>query len=138
MSAVRPTRFAQFASLVGTVALAVVAAGPARGQDGLRVVQEGDRVDGNRFIVAGRVFNESQRDALDVSVTVEALDGSKKVVASGIAFVSSLIPPQGSAAFSAKVPRVPTANSFRVAISSYRFGLKSESPKGGSPKGESP
>jgi len=128
MSAVRPTWFSWFGPLVGVVALGVVATGPARGQEGLRVVQEGDRADGNRFIVDGRVFNESLRDALDVSVTVEALDGSKKVVASGIAFVSSLIPPRGSAPFSAKVPRVPTANSFRVAISSYRFGLKSESP----------
>jgi hypothetical protein len=135
MSAVRPTRFSWFPPLVGVVALAVVATGPARGQDGLRVVQEKDRVDGNRFIVAGRVFNDSQREALDVSVTVEALDGSKKVVASGITFVSSLIPPQGSAPFSAKVPRVPTANSFRVAVSSYRFGLKSQSQP---PKGESP
>src|SRR5262245_19269849 len=128
MSAVRPTRFFRFASLVGAAALAVVAAGPARGQDGLRVVQEGEQVDGNRFVVTGRVMNEGQREALDVSVTVEALDGSKKVVASGIAFVSALIPPRGSAPFSAKVPRVPTANSFRAVVSSYRFGLKSESP----------
>src|SRR5262245_1314829 len=128
MSAVRPTRFARFAFLVGTVALVVVAAGPAGGQGGLRVLQEGDRVDGNRFLVTGRVVNEDQRDALDVSVTVEALDASKEVVASGIAFMSYVIPPRGSAPFSAKVPRVPNANSFRVVVSSYRFGLKSESP----------
>jgi hypothetical protein len=97
-------------------------------QGGLRVTQEPERVDGNQFVVAGRVVNETRRDALDVYVTVEALDAAKKVVASGIAYVGSSIPPRGEAPFVAKVPRMPGATSFRAAVTSYRYGLGSESP----------
>jgi hypothetical protein len=114
-------------SFAGILAL-LLAAGSASAQGGLRVTQEPERVDGNQYVVAGRVVNETRRDALDVYVTVEALDGAKKVVASGISYVSSSIPPRGEAPFVAKVPRMPGATTFRVAVTSYRFGLGAESP----------
>jgi hypothetical protein len=114
-------------SVAGILAL-LLASDAARAQGGLRVTQEPERVDGNQFVVAGRVLNETRRDALDVYVTVEALDAAKKVVASGIAYVGSSIPPRGEAPFVAKVPRMPGATTFRAAVTSYRYGLGSESP----------
>jgi hypothetical protein len=114
-------------SFAGILTL-LLAAGAASAQGGLRVTQEPERLDGNQYIVAGRVVNDTRRDALDVYVTVEALDAAKKVVASGISYVSSSIPPRGEAPFVAKVPRMPGATTFRVAVTGYRFGLGSESP----------
>jgi hypothetical protein len=115
-------------SFIAAILALLLTAGSAGAQGGLRVVQEPERVDGNQFVVPGRVVNESRRDALDVYVTVESLDAGKKVVASGIAYVSSSIAPRGEAAFVAKVPRMPGATSFRVTVTGYRFGLGAESP----------
>jgi hypothetical protein len=114
-------------SFAGILTL-LLAADAASAQGGLRVTQEPERLDGNQYIVAGRVTNETRREALDVYVTVEALDAGKKVVASGISYVSSSIPSRGEAPFVAKVPRMPGATTFRVSVTGYRFGLGAESP----------
>jgi hypothetical protein len=67
-------------------------------------------------------------DVLDVYVTAEALDANRKVVARGIAFVSSSIPQSASAGFRINVPTPPSTASFRVTVSSFRSGLGSQGP----------
>ncbi len=114
--------------LAGVIALALVAAGPVAGQDGLRIKYDRDQSDPNQFVLSGRVFNDTRRDALDVSVTAEALDTAKKVVASGVSYVAAALPAGTSAPFTMKVPRVPNASTFRVMATGYRFGLSSQSP----------
>ena len=73
--------------------------------------------------VAGQVVNNSRLDAFDVYITVEALDDKGKVVARGLTHVGSLIRASASEAFVAKVPVVPGIASYRVHVSSFRFGL---------------
>jgi precorrin-6B methylase 1 len=73
--------------------------------------------------VAGQVVNDSRLDAFDVYVTVEALDDKGKVVARGLTHVSPLMRASASEAFVAKVPVVPGIASYRVLVSSFRFGL---------------
>ena len=73
--------------------------------------------------IAGRIANESRLEAFDVYITAEALDDKGKVVARGLTHVSPLIRPFSSEAFVAKVPVVPGIASYRVLVSSFRFGL---------------
>ncbi len=75
--------------------------------------------------VTGQVVNDSRLDAFDVYLTVEALDDKGKVVARGLTHVSPLLRASASQAFVAKVPVVPGIASYRVVVSSFRFGLGS-------------
>lgn len=109
-----------------TVAL-VLPSGLARGQE-FRVTYNVDRSGADQMQVTGTVFNESRLEVLDVSVTAEALDAKGKVLARGIAYVSSRIAGQDSAPFVAKVPAVPGVARFRVAVSSFRAGLGTQAP----------
>ena len=76
--------------------------------------------------VTGRVFNDGRADAIDVYVTAEAVDGAGKVIASGVSYVGS-IPAGSSGAFVVKVPSARAAASFRVQVTSYRFGFAHQS-----------
>lgn len=102
------------------VALALLAA-RASAQEGFRVTHTVDRGNPARTHINGTVFNDSRNDVAEVYVTAEALDGGGKVVARGIAFVSPSIAPGRSASFSASVPAMPGATSYRVRVSSFRF-----------------
>lgn len=107
------------------VALLVVLAPPGAGaQPGpFRVTYDVDRSVAERFQVRGTVLNEARFDAIDVYVTAEALDAGGKVVARGVAFVTSSLARGRSESFVANVPVVRNAVSFRVTVSSYRQGL---------------
>lgn len=70
----------------------------------------------------GTVMNEGRQDVLDVYVTAEALDAAGKVLGRGVSFVSSSIPQRASSSFVVSIPAAPAATSFRVRVSSYRFG----------------
>jgi hypothetical protein len=104
---------------LGIVALTVVAGGA---QETFRVTWNVDRSSPARTRITGQVFNDGRFDAVDVSVTAEAIDAGGKVVARGISFVASSIPPRSSAAFEAAVPAPSSATTFRVRVSSFRFG----------------
>jgi hypothetical protein len=73
--------------------------------------------------IAGRIANESRLEAFDVYLTVEALDEKGKILARGLTHVSPMIRPFASEPFVAKVPVVPGIASYRVLVSSFRFGL---------------
>jgi hypothetical protein len=72
--------------------------------------------------VQGTVLNESRLDVYDVYVTAEALDAGGKVVGRGIVFVSGLIPQSKSAPFAIGIPAAQAAASFRLRVSSFRYG----------------
>ncbi len=112
-------------TVAALVALTVMS---AQGQDNFRIVSRVDRSDPTRIRLNGSVTNEGRLDVIDVSVTAEALDASGKVLARGISFVSSSIPQGGSASFVASVPPVPGAMTFRVRVTSFRFGLGLQAP----------
>ena len=80
------------------------------------------------FLLEGRVFNDTGREAVDVWVTAQAVSASGKVLATGIAFVGPMIGKGASAGFLAKVPFVEGAESFRIAVTSFRSGGEVQSP----------
>ena len=76
--------------------------------------------------VTGRIFNEARADAIDVYVTAEALDAGGKVIASGVSYVGAILA-GASTTFVVKVPSARTAASFRVLVTSHRFGFANQS-----------
>jgi hypothetical protein len=110
-------------------ALAVLAAALSAGaQEPFRITYGVDRSSPDQIQVTGVVFNDSLQDVFDVTVTAEALDARGKVVARGIAHVSARIPGRGSVPFVCKVPLVPAAVRYQVAVSSYRAGVSPQAP----------
>jgi len=74
------------------------------------------------------VYNDSEGEVYDVSVTAEALDRRGKVLASGVSFVDSRIGRGDNRPFTAAVPVVPGAARYRVEVTSFRGGFGSQSP----------
>ena len=91
-----------------------------------RIAHSVDKGTQAQVTVSGRIFNEARADAIDVYVTAEALDAGGKVVASGVSYVGA-IPAGSSTAFVVKVPSARTAASFRVLVTSHRFGFANQS-----------
>jgi hypothetical protein len=90
-------------------------------QGGFRITQGEVKTMPTHVEVPGSVVNESRGEAFDVSITVEALNSTGKVVARGICFVSARLGPGGTAPFVAKVPVVAGVNSYRAKVTSFRF-----------------
>jgi hypothetical protein len=78
--------------------------------------------------VTGTVVNETRAEAVDVAVTVEALNSSGKVVSRGISYVAARLPGGSSASFVAKVPVVPGGTSYRARVTSFRFMQSLQGP----------
>ena len=98
----------------------------ASAEESFRITHTVDRGSATQTRITGIVVNESRVDAVDV--TAEAVDGNGKTVARGITFVSPSIAAGRGAAFTASVPTVPGATSYRVRVSSFRSGLGQQSP----------
>ena len=84
--------------------------------------------EGTAIVLEGQVWNDVGRDVVDVWVTAEALNASGKVLSTGIVFVGSMIRKGDSATFKAKLPAAESAESFRLAVTSYRFATEVQSP----------
>ena len=113
---------------VGAVlCLVALVAGMALGQSGFKVTHSIGRTTPTHVEVNGTVVNESRAEAVDISVTVEAVGANGKAVARGISYVAANLRPGSSADFVAKVPVVQGAASYRATVSSFRFiqGLQS-------------
>jgi hypothetical protein len=80
------------------------------------------------LVLVGNVSNDGSRNVVDVWVTADALDARGRVVARGLAFVTSQLPGRASRAFTVKLPRAEEAHSFRVFVSSFRYMFATESP----------
>ncbi|HYE90540.1 MAG TPA: FxLYD domain-containing protein [Terriglobales bacterium] len=115
-------------SVVLALVLAVFAApAAAQGQSSaFRIAHTVDKSAPAQVAVSGRVFNDGRADAVDVYVTAEALDSAGKVIASGVSYVGG-VPAGSSTTFSLKVPAARAAASFRVIVSSFRFGFAVQS-----------
>ena len=109
---------------------ALLALAPARApaQSGFSVSHNVVATTPTHVEVTGTVVNETRAEAVDVSVTVEALNASGKVVSRGITYVSARLPGGSSATFVAKVPVVAGATSYRARVTSFRFMQSPESP----------
>jgi hypothetical protein len=114
--------------LSGAVFLAVLLATlPASGQAApFRITHSVDKGTQAQVTVTGRVYNEGRADAIDVYVTAEALDGAGKIVASGVSYVGT-VQQNGSTVFVIKVPAARAASTFRVIVTSFRFGFANQS-----------
>ncbi len=110
-------------ALRALAAMAVtLAPAAARADDPFEIRYNIDRSGSGPVRVQGTVFNEARLDVYDVYVTAEAVDAGGKVVGRGIAFVSGAIPQRTSAPFVVSIPAAQTAATFRVRVSSFRYG----------------
>jgi hypothetical protein len=107
--------------LILAVITLAVAASSGSAQSGFRVSHTLARTTDTHAEITGTVHNEARGDALDVSVTVEALNAASKVVSRGIVFVSPRILEGGTAPFAARVPLMPGIATYRARVTSFRF-----------------
>jgi hypothetical protein len=114
--------------LVIVLAVLLLLAAEARGQDGFRITFEVDSTRAERARLTGRIVNERREDVFEVSVTGEALDAKGKVLARGIAYVDSKIGRGDGRPFSMSVPTVAGTANYRVVVSSFRAGLSTQAP----------
>ena len=114
--------------LVIMLAVLLLLAAEARGQDGFRITYEVDRTRAERARLTGRIVNERSEDVFEVSVTGEALDAKGKVLARGIAYVDSKIGRGDGRPFSLSVPTVAGTTNYRVVVSSFRAGFATQGP----------
>ena len=117
--------------LAGLVVLALLTAVRAVGAQPFRITysRSSRDVEGSTHtVLVGTVFNTARRSALNVYLTAEALDAAGHVVATGVTYVSPGIDGNGAADFVVKVPRTLGTTSFRLMITSFRYGLGPQGP----------
>ena len=106
---------------------AVLVHGTAAGQASpFRITHTIDKGTQAQVTVSGRVFNDARSDAVDVYVTAEALDAGGKILASGVSYVGT-VAAGNSTAFLIKVPSARAAATFRVVVTSFKFGFAIQS-----------
>jgi hypothetical protein len=110
------------------IGLGLLLAAQAEGQGRFRITHTPATRQATSIRLDGQVFNDADRDALDVWVTAEALDARGKVVATGITFVGPLISGRKGASFVARIPFVEGVQDFRLAVTSYRDAAVVQSP----------
>ena len=126
MTCPRP-RLPRWLSAVAFLAAALcVTSALAQAPSPFRITHTFDKGTQPAVNVSGRVFNDARSDAIDVYVTAEALDAGGKVIASGVSYVGAVMA-GSSMAFVVKVPSARAAASFRVLVTSYRFGFANQS-----------
>ena len=119
------SRFALVA-LVVLAGSALPAAAPA--QNVLRTTHAVGRTAPTHVEVTGTVSNEARSEAVDVSVTVEALGTNGKPVARGVTHVAPRLPAGASVNYTAKVPAVSGIASYRATASGKFLQTPGESP----------
>ena len=95
----------------------------AQGVKNFRVTWNVEKTNPTTTEIAGTVTNDARLEAFDVYVTAEALNDKGKVVSRGLTHVGQVLGPSATQPFVAKVPVVPGIASYRVVVSSFRFGL---------------
>jgi len=105
------------------VVMAALAPALAPGEEPFQLRYNVDRTSPGQVRVNGTVVNEARLDVIDVYVTAEALDAGGRVLGRGIAFVSASIPQRGIVPFTVSIPAAQAATSFRVRVSSFRYGM---------------
>jgi hypothetical protein len=80
------------------------------------------------IVLRGEVSNDGLRDVVDVWVAADAQNAEGKVVGRGMAFVASVLRGRATTTFTVKLPRVAQAQSFRLAVASFRYASGEQSP----------
>ena len=111
-----------------TVSLLLLSGGRGAAQDQFRVSFQRQPDEPTSLVLAGIVANAGSRDVVDVWVTAQALDAGGRVVGRGVAFVSPMLRSRAEEKFVVKLPRAEQVQSFRVAVSSFRYLTGTESP----------
>jgi ABC-type glucose/galactose transport system permease subunit len=105
---------------------------PATGADNFRIIDVHDEPapgdPAHVVVVRGTVLNTDRRTALNVYITAEALDSTQHVVATGVAYVTSAIEGSRSTRFAVTLQRVNGVVSYRVVVTSFRYGLGPQAP----------
>ena len=80
------------------------------------------------IVLTGEVSNDGFRDVVDVWVAADAQNAEGKIVGRGMAFVASFLRGRGTTTFTVTLPRAAQAQSFRLAVSSFRYASGEQSP----------
>jgi len=99
----------------------------APAQGAFRVTHKVERTGPSHIELSGTVFNDAPTDAIDVYVTAQALDQAGRRVAQGISWVGA-VSQNSTAGFTAKIPVVRGATSYKVAVTSFRYVTVQQSP----------
>jgi hypothetical protein len=113
--------------LSAAVTVALLAPSTVSAQTGFRVKHEVGKSTATSVEVSGTIQNDTRAEAVDVSITVEAVGATGKTVARGVSFVTSRLPAGGTANFVAKVPAISGVERYRTTVSS-RFVQGVEGP----------
>jgi len=110
--------------------LVLVGVGLAAAQEPFRIAFHREPDEPSSIVLTGEVVNNGPRDVVDVWVSAEAEDARSRVVARGMAYVSSFLPEGGTKTFTIKLLPAESACSFRLSVSSFRYASASrvESP----------
>ena len=87
-----------------------------------------DRSSPKHLALAGRIFNDSGVDAVNVRLKVVAMDGAGKTVAEKNAYVDRLVPARGEAYWDAKFPPDPNLVGFRIVVLGYEYKRATDAP----------
>ena len=114
-------------ALILALCLALLGVGLATAEP-FRITFQRERDEPSSIVLMGEVFNDGVRDVVDVWITADARNAEGKVVGRGMAFVASFLRGRGTTTFTVKLPRVEQAQSFRLAVSSFRYASAEQSP----------
>ncbi len=88
---------------------------------GLTVTFSSEKMGGSRVIVFGEVRNTTSNTAARVTVLVEGLDDSGKVVSRARSYVPGTVAARGSAPFEARLLASGSERRYRATIESFEF-----------------
>ena len=118
----------EIATALTLVALVAVSLTPARAQtftpqslSGLTVTFSSEKMGGSRVLVLGEVRNSTNAPAERVTVMVEGLDETGKVVSRGRAYVHGTVPSRGSASFEVRLLASGAERRYRAQIEAFQF-----------------
>ena len=108
------------------LAASLTTAGRAQQQHYFRFQFNLDRSSPKHLALAGRIFNDSGVDAVNVRLKVVAMDAAGNPVAERNAYVDRLVPARGEAYWDAKFPPNPAMVGFRVVVLGYEYRREGE------------
>ena len=96
-------------------------AGRAQQQHYFRFQFNLDRSSPKHLTLAGRIFNDSGMDAVNVRLKVVAVDAAGNTVLERNAYVDRVVPARGEAYWDAKFPPNPAMTGFRIVVVGYDY-----------------
>lgn len=88
---------------------------------GLTVTFASEKMGGSRVLVFGDIRNATNSTAERVTVLVEGLDETGKVVSRGRCYVTGTVPGRGTAPFEVRLLAAGSERRYRASIESFQF-----------------